>query len=75
MSKRVYLSGSFKKKLKKQRDDKIKMLPRISDFLNNRVTTENSIIKSGKSTSEKSNDIVSTLTIQILLPVPTWLPI
>lgn len=57
----VYLSGSLKRKLKKQRDDKIKMLQLIINLFNNAVavTTENLINKSIKSTLEKATDIVS----------------
>lgn len=51
MSKRVYLSGSLKRKLKKQRIEKEKLLPQINDFLNRDDLGNNSCIsKTVKST-------------------------
>jgi len=59
MSKRVYPSGSLKRKLKKQYEDKIKMLSQIINFLNT-VTPKNLINKSVQPSSVKATDIIST---------------
>jgi len=62
MSKRVYLSGSLKRKLKKQRIEKEKLLPRINDFLNRDDLRNNSCISTiVKSTPAETTDIVSSL--------------
>lgn len=62
MSKRVYLSGSLKRKLKKQRIEKEKLLPRINDFLNRGDLGNNSCISTTvKSTPAETTDIVSSL--------------
>lgn len=64
MSKRVYLSGSLKRKLKKQRIEKEKLLPRINDFLNRDDLGNNSCISTTvKSTPAETTDIVSSLII------------
>lgn len=66
MSKRVHLSGSLKRKLKKQRIEKEKLLPRINDFLNRDNLEINSCLcTTVKSTHAETTDIVSSL----MLPV------
>jgi hypothetical protein len=64
MSKRVHLSGSLKRKLKKQRIEKEKLLPRINDFLNRDALENNSSLSTTvKSTPAETTDIVSSLKV------------
>lgn len=62
MSKRVHLSGSLKRKFKKQRIEKEKLLPRINNFLNRDNLENNSCLSTTvKSTPAQTTDIVSSL--------------